>query len=188
MRYLIPALFLAFSLCLFGCSNPAEEPLEETAAPTENSTQEETDSNAAETDGASERRAPQNTAASKPSTTEPASSSSSPNSSAGTDAVTKSEPAHTPSWTAKVVHHDAVYEQQWVDNWVWVERYKCGTCGAYTYSPSEAKAHQKASGREGCGAYASASYQENQGYYERVCIQEAYDETVGSTCPCGATK
>lgn len=97
-------------------------------------------------------------------------------------------PSHTHLWTPKTVHHDAVYEQQYIDDWVWFERYKCKTCGAFTYSISEANGHQEASGRGGCGAYVSAEYQENRGYYEQVCVQSAYDEVVGYVCSCGATK
>lgn len=106
----------------------------------------------------------------------------------GTSSASGGAPAHAHSWTPKIVHHDAVYEQQWVDNWVWIERYKCKTCGTLTYSIAEANGHQKASGRGGCGAYVSDEYQENRGSYEQVCIQEAYDETVGYACSCGAVK
>lgn len=189
MRFPIIALCGALSLCLLGCSSGTEA-VDGATAPVEEANREEADAKLPETDSAGEpetKAAPaqkEQAAQTKPSSN----SSQGATPSANNASSGKPETSHVHSWTAEVVHHDAVYGQQWVDDWVWLERYQCKTCGTYTYSVSEANGHQKASGRGGCGAYVSAEYQENRGYYEQVCIQEAYDETVGYSCSCGAAK
>ena len=126
-------------------------------------------------------------AASKPSANTGGSASGSSSSTASSPSASQ----HSHSWEPVTVHHDAVYEQQWVENWVWVERYRCGTCGTYTYSYAEASAHSVAAGRPsqgGCGGFATAGYEEDYGSYQFVCVQEAWDEVVGYKCSCGATK
>ena len=122
--------------------------------------------------------------ASKPS----ANTGGSASGSSGNTASSPSASQHSHSWTPVTVHHDAVYEQQWVENVVQKHGYICGTCKHISASYSEASAHVEASGRGGCGSFGSYSWTEDHGSYQSVCVQEAYDEIVGYKCSCGATK
>lgn len=106
---------------------------------------------------------------------------------------TPEPPAHQHNWAARTetINHPAEYEQQWVPNMVYVSQYTCGTCGRVSSSYEEATAHQKDSGRGGCGAFYTSGYYEDQGSYQSVLIRDAWSETVttGYACSsCGAWK
>lgn len=102
-----------------------------------------------------------------------------------TPTPTPEPPAHVHTPVA-VTHQVEKYEQQWVPNIVTEYFYTCGTCGANTYSIDEANAHQKASGRGGCGAYYTNSQSVDKGSYQNVFV--GYETvTDGYVCSgCGA--
>ena len=126
----------------------------------------------------------------KPSGNESTSKPSGGNSSSG-DKEESSKPSHTHNWQPqyKTVHHDAVYQQQWVvDKEAWTEEKSiCNQCGADI--TGNYITHFKASPT--CSGYHSefVSHPE-QGHYENVLVSEAWDEQVleGYKCSCGATK
>ena len=119
-------------------------------------------------------------AASKPSSSSGSNGNGSSSGSSGS-ASTPSAPSHTHSWT----YHEAVTEQVWISNKVWVGWYVCGHCGAKTHTSSDAKAHQREHIIEtGVSyAYGTDGYYEDQGHYETRTVSAAR-----YSCSCGAMK
>ena len=123
-------------------------------------------------------------------------SSSSQSKPSGNTQKGESKPAHQHNWVAqtKTVHHDAVTEQQWVVDVPSQQQAitVCNQCGAIlttdTYIAHD-KAHVLAGGNGGW--HTEYRYTEEQGHYETVVVQQAWDEQVvtGYKCSsCGATK
>ena len=90
----------------------------------------------------------------------------------------------------ETVHHDAVTEERWVSVPVRVMRAHCTTCGAVFDDQADADAHlwywMQRAADEGDHSLQHISYQiwadtVDQGYYETVTVQDAYDEVVEIT-------
>ncbi len=90
----------------------------------------------------------------------------------------------------ETVHHDAVTEERWVSVPVRVMRAHCTTCGAVFDTQADADAHlwywMQRAADEGDHSLQHISYQiwadtVDQGYYETVTVQDAYDEAVEIT-------
>ena len=105
------------------------------------------------------------------------------------------------------VHHDAVTEQRWVSVPVKINHYYCDVCRKEFPTQEEAYAHEDATYAAAMDAndmslihsgHSMITETVNQGYYETVVIQEAYDEVITDSpaweehilrCSiCGATK
>lgn len=127
-------------------------------------------------------------------------SSSSSKPSGGSSESKPSKPTHTHSWQPQytTVHHDAVYQQQWVVDVPsrTEEHIFCSGCGmdftAAGWSQIQVDAHGKQhtlNGENG-GYYSGAVQIPEQGHYENVQVSAAWDEQVltGYKCSCGATK
>lgn len=114
----------------------------------------------------------------------------------GSTSKTESKPTHQHNWVAqtKTVHHDAVTEQQWVVDvpYQQIEHTVCNQCGAVLTSETliaHDKAHVLAGGNGGW--HSEWEFVQEQGHYETVEIQPAWDEQVviGYKCStCGSTK
>ncbi|XCP83611.1 hypothetical protein ABXS75_11000 [Roseburia hominis] len=123
-----------------------------------------------------------------------------------------SKPEHQHSWEVnyKTVHHDAQYEERWVqDSAAWdeyvpiyeyVEKNVCNVCGQYIEGSPADHAKKHALAGEGGGHHSEwiqvqkgteKIHHEATGHYEKIQTQKAYDEKVqdGYVCPgCGARK
>lgn len=104
----------------------------------------------------------------------------------------ESKPSHTHSWQPQytTVHHDAVYEQQWVIDVPASssERSICNQCGA---DITGFAAQHILDNMPNCGGYHSEWINHpEQGHYENVLVSAAYDEQVlvGYKCSCGLTQ
>lgn len=116
----------------------------------------------------------------------------------------ENKPSHTHNWQPqyKTVHHDAVYEQQWVVDVPYQSpKYEihtvCYNCGmdftAKGFDQSDVTAHMKAHTLNGDNyGYGTSSVLVSpeipeQGHYENVLVSGAYDEQVlvGYKCSCG---
>ena len=105
------------------------------------------------------------------------------------------------------VHHDAVTEQRWVSVPVKINHYYCDVCRKEFLTQEEAYSHEDATYAAAMDAndmslihsgHSMITETVDQGYYETVVIQEAYDEVITDSpaweehilrCSiCGATK
>ena len=105
------------------------------------------------------------------------------------------------------VHHDAVTEQRWVSVPVKINHYYCDVCRKEFLTQEEAYAHEDATYAAAMDAndislihsgHSMITETVDQGYYDTVVIQEAYDEVITDSpaweehilrCSiCGATK
>ena len=134
----------------------------------------------------------------KPSGNESTSKPSGGNTSSGNQESSK--PSHTHNWQPQysTVHHDAVYQQQWVvDVPAKTEIHSfCKACNidftklGWDQSTVTAHVKQHALNGENGGAVERVVTIPEQGHYENVLVSEAWDEQVleGYKCSCGATK
>lgn len=133
-----------------------------------------------------------------------------------TPSVPVGEEEHTHTWVDEVVayhdavthtvHHEAVTEQHWIPVIHETVYFVCDTCGARFATQQEAYAHEDATMEEAIEAndmtlfhpgHTSLIERTEDGYYETVILQEAYDEVIVDQpaweehifrCPvCGAT-
>lgn len=132
---------------------------------------------------------------SKPSGNSSGSKPSGGNTSSGNTEESKpSKPSHTHNWEPQysTVHHDAVYQQQWVvDQASWTEEKSiCNVCGADITGNTTAHTKAHALAGEGGGYHSEFVFHPEQGHYEDVLVSNAWDEQVltGYKCSCGATK
>ncbi|MDY5232084.1 MAG: hypothetical protein SPH17_00545, partial [Faecalicoccus sp.] len=115
------------------------------------------------------------------------------NSSSG-DKEESSKPSHTHNWQPQysTVHHDAVYQQQWVVDVpeTTTAHEICNQCGADITGNASAHNKQHALAGESGGWHTEWITTPEQGHYENVLVSEAWDEQVleGYKCSCGATK
>lgn len=128
----------------------------------------------------------------KPSGNESTSKPSGGNSSSGNQESSK--PSHTHNWQPQysTVHHDAVYQQQWVVDVpeTTTAHEICNQCGADITGNASAHNKQHALAGESGGWHTEWITTPEQGHYENVLVSEAWDEQVleGYKCSCGATK
>lgn len=106
----------------------------------------------------------------------------------------ESKPSHSHNWQPQysTVHHDAVYEQQWVIDVPASssERSICNVCGADITGNTTAHTKAHALAGEGGGYHSEWITIPEQGHYENVLVSAAYDEQVliGYKCSCGLTQ
>lgn len=90
-----------------------------------------------------------------------------------------------------MVHHDAVTEEQWVEDTLEIKQYICNQCGATFGQDGDAAGYHILISENGCYGYSYKVTQKATGHYKTETIQEAYDEpvSIGFICSeCGATK